>query len=249
MKTYYLVGSDVLTAVVMKSPILWHIMQFIPLKVNRRFGKTCRLHLQALLATCFRLVSCLTYSSTLKVGAIRSSETSVDFQRTIRRYIPEDRTLVHYPVQTSLPLNSTPKIPSSRRSCAIVLNVFYRKLKDHPFSTIADFFKFIKNYSARSKVRSAADKDFEFCFGHGRLSVIFCVDLWLIFQVFLSPELTVGHLCDKTAPGLEYAGTPLRYLTTLFNSNNISGQRVKKSLSKNLKFTKDLCTNETYFLT
>jgi hypothetical protein len=41
----------------------------------------------------FTLVSCLAYSSILKMEAICSSETSVDFQRTIQRYIPEDSTL------------------------------------------------------------------------------------------------------------------------------------------------------------
>jgi hypothetical protein len=35
----------------------------------------------------------LTYSSTLKMEATCSSETSVDYQRTTRSYIPEDRTL------------------------------------------------------------------------------------------------------------------------------------------------------------
>jgi hypothetical protein len=39
------------------------------------------------------LVSCSAYFSTLKMEAIYSSETSVDFQRTTRRYIPEDSTL------------------------------------------------------------------------------------------------------------------------------------------------------------
>jgi hypothetical protein len=34
-----------------------------------------------------------TYSSTLRIEATCSPETSVDFQRTTRRYIPEDRTL------------------------------------------------------------------------------------------------------------------------------------------------------------
>jgi hypothetical protein len=37
----------------------------------------------------FTLVSCLAYSSTLKMEAICSSETSNDFQRTTRRYILE----------------------------------------------------------------------------------------------------------------------------------------------------------------
>jgi hypothetical protein len=41
----------------------------------------------------FTLVSCSAYSSTLKMEAVYYSETSVDFQRTTRRYIPEDGTL------------------------------------------------------------------------------------------------------------------------------------------------------------
>jgi hypothetical protein len=36
------------------------------------------------------LVSCSAYVSTLKKEAMCSSETTVDFQRTTRRYIPED---------------------------------------------------------------------------------------------------------------------------------------------------------------
>jgi hypothetical protein len=40
----------------------------------------------------FTLVSCLAHSSTLKTEAM-FSETSVEFQRTARRYIPEVRTL------------------------------------------------------------------------------------------------------------------------------------------------------------
>jgi hypothetical protein len=39
------------------------------------------------------LVSCFGISSTLKMEAIFSSETPVDFQRTTQRYIPGDRTL------------------------------------------------------------------------------------------------------------------------------------------------------------
>jgi hypothetical protein len=38
--------SEVLTAVVMKSTILWDITPGSPLKVNRRFGGTYRIHLQ-----------------------------------------------------------------------------------------------------------------------------------------------------------------------------------------------------------
>jgi hypothetical protein len=46
----------------------------------------------ALSATCFMLIFFLAYSSTLKETTC-SSETSVDFQRSTERYIPEDRTL------------------------------------------------------------------------------------------------------------------------------------------------------------
>jgi hypothetical protein len=47
----------------------------------------------ALLATCFTLVSCLTYSLTLKIEATCSSETMIDFQQTTWCYTLEDRTL------------------------------------------------------------------------------------------------------------------------------------------------------------
>jgi hypothetical protein len=43
----------------------------------------------------YTLVSCSAYFSTMKMEAICSSETSVDFQRTTRRHTPEDSTL-HY---------------------------------------------------------------------------------------------------------------------------------------------------------
>jgi hypothetical protein len=54
--------------------------------------------LELLFATCFILVSCLTYYSTMKMEDKCSSETSVDFQWTTRRYIPVDRTLHHQEV-------------------------------------------------------------------------------------------------------------------------------------------------------
>jgi hypothetical protein len=88
---------------VMKSTILWDITPCSPLKVSRHFGGTYRLHLQSRrisrgrnqhqVAPTFTLVSCSAYSSTLKMEAICSSETSVYFQRTTRRYIPDDSTL------------------------------------------------------------------------------------------------------------------------------------------------------------
>jgi hypothetical protein len=46
------------------------------------------------LATCFTLVSCMSYSSTVKVEATCSFETSVDFQWTARYYILENITYI-----------------------------------------------------------------------------------------------------------------------------------------------------------
>jgi hypothetical protein len=72
-----------------KSSIIWDITPCSLLKVNRSFGRTCRLHLQG------RRI-CQTRKqreSRWQVEQTCSSETSVDFQRTTRRYIPEDRTL------------------------------------------------------------------------------------------------------------------------------------------------------------
>jgi hypothetical protein len=59
----------------MKSSTFWDIKPCNLLKVT---------------AACFTLGGgiCLAYYSTLKMEATRSSETSADFQWTIRRYIP-----------------------------------------------------------------------------------------------------------------------------------------------------------------
>jgi hypothetical protein len=79
----------------MKSTTFWDIMPCSPLKVNRRFrgtsppssGSKNKPH-------AFTLVSCSAYFSTLKMEAICSSKTSVDFQQTTWCYIPEDSTLL-----------------------------------------------------------------------------------------------------------------------------------------------------------
>jgi hypothetical protein len=61
------VGFEVLTAIVMKSSVCWHtrITPCRSVKVNPRFGEHTRI----------------------------ASETSADFHRTIRRYVPESRSL------------------------------------------------------------------------------------------------------------------------------------------------------------
>jgi hypothetical protein len=83
----------------MKCSIFWDITPCSPFEVNQRFGGTCHLQLlgqrisQALLPTCFMLVSCLVYSSTLKMDVTCSSETTADIQQTTWHYIPEKRNL------------------------------------------------------------------------------------------------------------------------------------------------------------
>jgi hypothetical protein len=70
----------VITYTLTQSSIFWYITPFSLLKVNRLFT----------------LVSSLPYSSTQKMEAICSSDTSVGFQRTTQRYIPKDRILHDY---------------------------------------------------------------------------------------------------------------------------------------------------------
>jgi hypothetical protein len=59
----------------------------------RNYGKYIYNRYVFMPAICFTLVSCLCHSSTLKMEATCSSETSLDFQRTTRRCILEDRNL------------------------------------------------------------------------------------------------------------------------------------------------------------
>jgi hypothetical protein len=87
---HIIVGFEVLTAEVMQSSIFWDITPCSLLKENRRFGGTCP-HLQGRFSR--SLVSCLAYSSTLKIEATCSSETSGATQRITGRHIPEHDTL------------------------------------------------------------------------------------------------------------------------------------------------------------
>jgi hypothetical protein len=76
----YCVVFEVLTAAIKKSIIFWDIMPYSSLKVNRRFGGTTEI----CLPPGFMLISCSSYSSTMKMEVIYSTETSVNFQRTTR---------------------------------------------------------------------------------------------------------------------------------------------------------------------
>jgi hypothetical protein len=98
--------SGFTTEVCINGSIFWNIMPCSPLKFNWRSGRTCLLlegwrisqtrneydvsseQIIAFLSVCF-----ISFSSTLKMEAACSSETSVNFQRTMHRYIPADRTL------------------------------------------------------------------------------------------------------------------------------------------------------------
>jgi hypothetical protein len=73
-----------------KTSIFWCITPCSPLKVNRRFGGTSQVTSRALLATCFHSWSLL------GLETICPTETSVDFQRSTWRHIPEDRTLYNH---------------------------------------------------------------------------------------------------------------------------------------------------------
>jgi hypothetical protein len=77
----------------MKISILWDIMPCSLMKVYGRFGGTCSRQQEDLLVTYFKLVSCLAYFSTMNIEMKIFSETCVDFQLSIWRYIPEDVTL------------------------------------------------------------------------------------------------------------------------------------------------------------
>jgi hypothetical protein len=81
-----IIGSEVLTAVVMNVAIFWD-MAPCSSYVNRRFGRTYHLHLQDKKQPTKNHPSA--GRSTLYMGLIRSSETSV-YIRITRRYIPED---------------------------------------------------------------------------------------------------------------------------------------------------------------
>jgi hypothetical protein len=74
--------------------IFWDIPPCSHLKVNRRFGGTCWLHLPGRrISQARNQREAGSMNSSLKMEAIYSSATSVQIQRTTRRYIPEDRTL------------------------------------------------------------------------------------------------------------------------------------------------------------
>jgi hypothetical protein len=73
-----------------KCNVFWDIAPYSLLKVSLSFGGIYGLQLRGgKINRTFHVISCSVYSSTPKFEAICSSEISVDFQRTTRRYIAE----------------------------------------------------------------------------------------------------------------------------------------------------------------
>jgi hypothetical protein len=101
----------------LKSSIFWVITPCSTLKVNRRFGEISSLHLQGTIISrvrnqresrsqaelCFRGGFLVSLFLVLKTEPTYSSETSADFQRTRRRYIPEDKTLRNHRCENLTP--------------------------------------------------------------------------------------------------------------------------------------------------
>jgi hypothetical protein len=81
------------------------------------------------------LVSCLASSSTLKIEAICSSETSADFQQTIWPYIPEDLTLHNFQCEN---------LRSYIANLIFNQQIYYRVHKNLPFHLILVFYLKIK---------------------------------------------------------------------------------------------------------
>jgi hypothetical protein len=112
------VDPNVLKALAVNGTIIWDVPPSSPVDRYRRFGRTYRLtllsqhegstsiqnvskgltdettpHPKKLHSSAdafFLLVTCLAYFFTLKMEAVRSSQTSVNFYRTTLRHIPED---------------------------------------------------------------------------------------------------------------------------------------------------------------
>jgi hypothetical protein len=76
----------------MKNDVFWDVAPCRSCEMNRRFGGTYRLHLQSLLLP-DHAGSSLADFSTLKMEAIRYSETWVYFTESSRHHIPEDGIL------------------------------------------------------------------------------------------------------------------------------------------------------------
>jgi hypothetical protein len=92
----------------MKSTIFWDTMLCSLLSVNRRFGGTYRLHHQGRKNKLSKKPAWKQVATCLKMEAICFFETSVNTQRTTRRYIPGDDSLQTNAIMWLLQLNPIP---------------------------------------------------------------------------------------------------------------------------------------------
>jgi hypothetical protein len=111
------------------SSIFCDIMPCSPLKVNRRFRRTCHLHLHSwwvsLASNRHVADSKSSLASTLKMDMTCSSETSADFQQTTWCYIPDNRT-IHNHCRENLESYAI-RIQMHLRNC----KAFFRPTTDH----------------------------------------------------------------------------------------------------------------------
>jgi hypothetical protein len=80
----------------MKSSIFWDITLYSSAKVIRRFGGTSPPSSGLKIKPNNKPAWSRKQAALLKLEATGSSETSVDFHQTTRRYIPQARTLHNY---------------------------------------------------------------------------------------------------------------------------------------------------------
>jgi hypothetical protein len=126
----------------------------------------------------FLLVSCLVYSSTLKMEATYSSETS-GCLRTIRRYNPEDQTHQSHSrenIKSNFRINNCFRDQQKEKHSSALLSLVYKPLHVslHPSYTLHSSFYFPFTPSATSKY-------YPLCFS-GRTNSI----IYLFFTVILN---------------------------------------------------------------
>jgi hypothetical protein len=122
----------------------WRRKQYVPSKIS--YPSICdykKPHTiqDNMFSSCFILLSCLACSPTLKIQAKRSSETSVDFERTTRRYTQKIELFITTVVRTSKPVQilspTGMDVSTSRYTVFKYLTTLYHlmRLKDVRYST------------------------------------------------------------------------------------------------------------------
>jgi hypothetical protein len=151
----------------MKNSIFWDAALCSPVKVKIPFGKTYRLHLQGRRVSQARnqhevnskqISSCchLAYYSTLKMEAICSSETLVDFHRITQHWISRDRNLRSHCWEN---LNSKLHVCPS----VIILNLHVIIQSDKPIKSEFKWTCFISGNNRFVEISGTDGDDYEYC--------------------------------------------------------------------------------------